>query len=237
MTYELVEDDELLAPSGVSFGNPGDESQDEDCGDVCDFNVGFSDSRRAVAIWVDAESRHLARVHLSSSWRERLANASLEEAFHEAFFLANARVGEVATLARPSSPEPIGDPHLGWADYPAVLERVEQLTERLRQLDQLPADEIEWADYKGEAVTGASSNGHVTVNLSLAGLTQRVAFDKRWLATAPTQEIVHCVLHAHERAYARYTPPTYVPGDHDRLSEELAGVRADLMSILTKEVQ
>lgn len=233
VSYDTVEDDELLAPQGLS------EVDDEETQDVegeWHFAHGFPDTRRAVRIWVDEDSRRLTRVRLSTRWRDRLGTRSLDDAFAEAFFLANARVGEIPELARPEVDEPELNPRLTWDDYETVLERVNSLGERMRDLDSRAPEDVEWPDYEGEKVTASSSNGHVTVTLSLAGLTDSVAIDKGWLTKARMPEIAESVLNAHERAYARYTPPTYIAGDYDRLALELARARADLLSILTKEM-
>ncbi|NHB83728.1 hypothetical protein G7085_00780 [Tessaracoccus sp. HDW20] len=106
MQYDAIEDDDLLAPKGVATGAEDDDA-DEFAGDWQPAH-GFPDTRRAVRIWVDEDTRRLRRVRLSTRWRERLGTARLEDAFAEAFFLANARVGGIDDLAAPTIEVPEG---------------------------------------------------------------------------------------------------------------------------------
>ncbi|NHB83727.1 hypothetical protein G7085_00775 [Tessaracoccus sp. HDW20] len=49
-------------------------------------------------------------------------------------------------------------------------------------------------------------------------------------------EIAEAVLSAHEKAYARYRPPVFVPGEHEELARELAEARGALRSIMSKGI-
>lgn len=233
MSYDAFEDDELLAPPGVC-DNAADDTE-EAAGEWTSAH-GFPDTRRAVRIWVDEDTRRLKRVRLSTRWRDRLGNHRLEDAFAEAFFLANARVGDVPVLTPPAIEVPDGDPTLTWEDQPRLLERIEELVERSVELQNRPAEQIRWADFQGTAVSASSAHGHVSVTLSLAGLTDSVEFDKAWLRQARMGEIAEAVQNAHERAYARYEPPVFIPGEHEELARDLAAARGALRSIMSKGI-
>ncbi|AQP46957.1 hypothetical protein BW730_04900 [Tessaracoccus aquimaris] len=237
MLHDPVEDDELLAPQGLGVEDTDD--LDDDTDDLTgDWQAahGYPDTRRAVRIWVDEDTRHLTKMRLSTRWRDRLGTHKLEDALAEAFFLANARVGDVPTLAPSTIEVPEGDPNLTWADHPRISEQIQTLLERVTELSSRAPDQVRWADFQGEQVTASSSHGHCTVTLSLAGLTDSVALDKKWLRTARMGEVVEAVLKAHEKAYAAYQPPVFVPGEHEELAAELAQAQGALQSIVSKGI-
>lgn len=235
MTYEAVDDDELLAPLGMGT-DPIDDDDDDDLAGEWQPAHGFPDTRRAVRIWVDEDTRRLRKVRLSTRWRDRLGTAKLDDAFAEAFFLANARVGDVPNLTVPPIEPGPTDPDLTWEDHARVSEQIQVLLERATALANRPADEIRWADFDGTPATGSSSRGTVTVTLSLAGLTDSVKFDKTWLSKARMGDVAEAVMQAHERAYANYRPPVFVPGDHEELAAELATAQAALRTIVSKGI-
>lgn len=239
VSYEAIEDDELLAPQG--YGNDdadaGDPEDSEDTADIEGEWViahGFPDTKRALRIWVDEDTRHLTKVRLSTRWRDRLGTKSLDDAFTEAFFLANARVGGVPTLEVPQQDEPEVDPTLTWEDYERLTARAQDLLDESNELDARAPEDVRWADFQGERASASSANGNVTVTLSLAGLTDSVSFDKKWLAKARMSEITDAVMSAHTKAYERYVPPTFVPGEHEDLAQKLAEVQAALNFIVSK---
>lgn len=232
MSYGVLEDDELLAPQYVApeaDDDPADEFEGQ-----WHFEQGFPDARRAVRIWLDEESRRVKRIRLSPRWRERLAGRSLDEAFAEAFFLGNARLGDGSLIQEPEAPESQGDPTLTWADYGRLVARMDELVERSDELFARAPEDVRWADYRGSQSTASSANGKVTVTLSLAGLTESVHVDRAWADKARMSDITDAVLTAHEKAYAKYVPPVFVPGEHEELALELAEARADLQSIMRK---
>lgn len=234
MSYGVLDDDELLAPPFVSAQADDDDDAPTEVEGQWQFEQGFPDARRAVRVWVDEHSRRVKRVRMSPRWRERLAGRSLDQAFGEAFFLANARLGDEVRLPEPEIAEPAGDPSLTWTDYDRILGRIQELVDRAEELFALPPDEVRWADFRGTAAVASSAHGNVTVTLSLAGLTDSVHFERAWVAKARMSEITDAVMSAHEKAYAKYVAPVFVPGEHEELAQELAGARASLQSIMMK---
>ena len=227
-----TDDDELLAPPTDHIHEDSDSTMDEESS--WDWAHGFTDSRRAVRIWVDESSRKLQRVKLSPRWREILGSRTLEDAFAEAFLLANARMTDDDPLSAPRIEVPAGDPDLTWEDQPRIVEQIERLLERAVELQSRQPADVRWADLKGERVSASSPRGYVRVTLSLAGLTEAVTFDREWLDEAPVREIADAVGAAHSRAYAKYQPPTFIPGEHEELARELAEAHAALRSIAEK---
>lgn len=232
MHDDAIENDELLAPMSAHDQSPlvtdgNDESPWQ-------WAHGFADSRTAVRIWVDEGSHRLQRVKISPRWRDILGNHRLEEAFTEALFLANARMGEDEALKAPTIEVPEGDPSLTLDDQPRIAERIERLIERSLELQNRAPEDVRWADLQGKTVTASSARGHVSVTLSLAGLTVAVQFDRDWLAHAQPGEIADALLGAHTRAYSRYEPPVFIPGEHEELAQELAEAQGALRSIMAK---
>lgn len=228
MTDELM-DDELLAPPGTTDSTldaPAD-------GTPWHFSHGFADSRQAVRIWVAEDTRHLQKVRLSPRWRERLAGRSLSDAFDEAFFGANIRFGESRNLEFPSAT-------VVESDFEGTFEQLEariaELDDRFSELEARAPENVRWADFAGERVRYTGPGGRVTVTLSLAGLTDSVEFDKSWLSAADAGEIAQQVLFAHSRAYARYVPPTFVPGEREELAAEFLQLEAALNALMSKGI-
>lgn len=237
VAYEAIEDDELLAPHPYPLDTEGPASQDDtpEADEAeWEFSHGFPDSKRVVRIWVDQETRHLTKIRLSPTWRERLGNRSLGQAFGEAFFLANLRTGGPDFTQ--AGPEPEVDESLTWEDYPQIKETIAQLRDRRRELEQTDPEEIRWADLVGEKAVGSAAGGAVRVTLSLAGLTEAVVFDRKWLLDARSAEVVAAVTRAHEQAYSKYQPPTFVPGEHEELARQFAAATAALDSIMSKGI-
>lgn len=228
MTDDVM-DDELLAPP--SFDVEPDESEEE--AETWHFSHGFTDARQVVRIWVDEETRHLQRVKLSSRWRERLAGRSLSEAFFEAFFCANIRFGESRNLEVPE-PEPVEVEFEG--THEELEEQYVQLMERFDELESRAPENVRWADFEGEKVRVSGRGGYVTVTLSLAGLTEKVEFDKAWLASAGVSEITDQVLKVHRKAYDSYVPPVFVPGEREELASECRNLSAALQSMMSKGI-
>lgn len=227
MTDDLMHD-ELLAPPGSSVPEEGAPAEGG-----WQFSHGFPDSRQAVRIWVDPETRQLQRVKLSNRWRERLAGRSLGDAFFEAFFLANTRFGSSRNMEYPEieAEEPEGDFTLD-----QLLDRLDELTERSAELDARAPENVRWADFEGERVRVSGRGGWVTVTLSLAGLTERVEFDRDWLAKADQSTICDQVLTVHRKAYERYVPPVFVPGEREELAAEFQQVQLALQSLMSKGI-
>ena len=237
MAFDPADDDELLAPQGYA-GEPEDDHEDTDeLEGEWQHSQGFPDTKRAVRIWVDEETRHLTKVRLSTRWRDRLSGRSLDDAFAEAFFLANARVGELPTLEGQEPEEPQADETLNWADLERLTGQFDDLMAKSDELDRRPDDEVRWADLQGEQVSATAANGAVTVTLSLFGLTESVHFDKKWVAKARMTEISEAVMSAHQKAYAKHVPPVFVPGEHEELAQEFAAVRAALETIMSKGIE
>lgn len=228
MTDELM-DDELLAPPGATESTTATSAD----GTTWHFSHGFTDSRQAVRIWVDEDTRHLYKVRLSSRWRERLAGRPLSDAFAEAFFVANVRFGESRNLEVP----PVTAEE---SDFDGTLEQLEawiaDLDHRFAELEARAPENVRWADFAGERVRYAGPGGRVTVTLSLAGLTDSVEFDKDWVASADAAEIAQQVLYAHSKAYARYSPPTFVPGEREELAAEFLQVEAAINALMSKGI-
>lgn len=228
MTDELM-DDELLAPPGAETPDP------QRTPDATDwhFSHGFADARQAVRIWVDEDTRHLRKVRLSPRWRDRLEGRSLTDAFAEAFFGANIRFGESTNLEIPTTAEQEPD-FDGTLDE--LQDRAAELGDRLVELEARAPEDVRWADFDGEQVRYTGSGGRVRVTLSLVGLTEQVDFDKEWLASAGADEIGAHVLAAHTKAYERYVPPTFVPGEREELAAEFMRVAAAIEKTLSKGI-
>lgn len=227
-------EDELLAPAGVS-GAANDSDQEGVPGEgTWRFSHGFTDSRQVVRIWVDEDTRHLERVRLSTRWRERLAGRSLSDAFAEAFFGANLRFGESRNLEIPLVPEPVEVDYNG--TFEDLMERLETLLDKLKELDARAPENVRWADFAGERVRYETPGSRVAVTLSLAGLTESVEFDKDWLASADAAQIGEQVLVAHQKAYDKYEPPVFVPGEREELAAEFTQVEAALRSLMSKGI-
>lgn len=232
MTDDVM-DDELLAPPSSDI--VPDESTDEAESDVeaWRFSHGFTDARQVVRIWVDEDTRHLERVKLSARWRERLAGHSLSDAFFEAFFCANLRFGQSRNLEVPE-PEPVEVEFEG--THEDLEEQYLDLMDRIRELDARAPENVRWADFEGEKVRASGRDGNVTVTLSLAGLTEKVEFNKSWLASAGASEIADQVLKVHRKAYDSYVPPVFVPGEREELAEECRKLSAALQSKMSKGI-
>lgn len=235
MTDLPVEDDELLAPASYSDADHDDAEPADDLQGEWQFSNGFPDSKRSVRIWIDEESRHLTKVRISPRWRELLGSRTLDDAFAEAFFLANARIGDDTQIQREDT-APEVDPTLTWSDAERIQETLTQLLERSAELEKRDPAEIRWADLQGTQATGTAAGGAVTVTLSLTGLTERVRFDRKWAADARMAEITDAVMRAHQQAYRRFQPPTFIPGEHEELAQELATVQAALNTIMSKGI-
>ena len=238
MTDDLM-DDEMLAPPASPRPDAAEDysSPDPDDGDAYagawHFSHGFTDARQAVRIWVDEETRHLTRVRVSPRWRDRLAGRSLDNAFDEAFFLANIRFGVSTNLEIPE----IETPEVDFTGTTQELEdRFNDLMERFAELESRAPENVRWADFRGEQVRYTPTNGRITVTLSLAGLTESVEFEKQWLAKADASAIGELVLAAHQKAYERYVPPTFVPGEREVLAAEFTHLQAALESHMTKGI-
>lgn len=229
MSDELLED-ELLAPQ---FMQGADEETSDSPPDSWRFSHGFADARQAVRIWVDEESRRLQRVRVSPRWRDRLAGRPLADAFGEAFFLANVRFGTPGNLEFPDE-VPLEVDYTGTFDQ--LEERFAALTDRFNEMEARAPENVRWADFDGERVSASSAGGRVTVTLSLAGLTEFIDLDREWLASAEVGEIADHVLAAHRRAYERYVPPTFVPGEREELAEEFRHLQAALHSLMSKGI-
>ncbi|GAA4905646.1 hypothetical protein GCM10025789_26220 [Tessaracoccus lubricantis] len=237
MTAEDFDDDMLAPPiDGVAGGIGGVDDHDGHT-DEWHPSHGFTDARMAVRVWVDEESRHVAKVHVSPRWREVLgANRSLEDAFQEAFFAASVRVDDGSSLIPDVLPEATPDPDstLTWADLEAVQERVLVLTERQEALSSRPDDQIRWAHLEGEQTL--ARRGPVTVALSWSGLAESVRFERNWLLSATSEQIEAGVLSTCRSAHANYSPPVFVPGEHEELAEEFHRAQRDLLTIMAKDI-
>lgn len=234
MTDSPVDDDELLAPDAY----PADEAEEREADELVgewQFSHGFPDSKRVVRVWVDEETRHLTKVRISPRWREILGSRSLDDAFGEAFFLANAHISDDSAPWE-AQPDPEVEPSHA-TDLSHLDEQLKQLLERADELNSRAPEDVRWADLTGERAVGTAVGGAVTVTLSLTGLTESVRFDRTWLQTASMSEVTGAIQRAHQQAYARHTPPTFVPGEHEELARDIAQTRTALMTILSKGIQ
>lgn len=230
---DAVLDDEFLAP--VAYDSHGhDDSEVEADDEEWEHAQGFPCTRRAIRIWVDEDTRRLTRVRLSTRWRERTAGRQLSDSFTEAFFLANARVGNNLPVAPSLQPEPSSDLDHTWENFQDLQDRAAELMERSDELAARPPHEVRWADLSGNRATAVSSNGHVRVTLGLGGLTETVEFSTTWLQKARSSEIADAVMSAHHKAYERYVPPVFIPGEHEELAAELAQVQADMQAMMAR---
>lgn len=236
VTHEQFEDELLAPPAGVMTESGQPES---DQAEPIEWHPshGFTDSRMAVRIWLDESARRISKVHVSPRWREILGpNRELQDAFGEAFFGASVRSsGGHEPLDSAALPEPTADPEspLTIADLPVVKERILALSEKQHTLLAKPDHEVRWADLDGDRVM--IERGPVSLSLSWAGLADRVRFDRNWLRTATSEQIASAVHQAATSAYARYVPPTFVPGEHEELATEFFQAQRDLLSIMAKE--
>lgn len=226
-------DDELLAPPSSDIVSEDSTDETDNDIDAWHFSHGFTDARRVIRIWVDEETRHLERVKLSPRWRERLAGHSLSDAFFDAFFCANLRFGQSRNMEVPE-PEPVEVEFEG--THEDLEEQYLDLMDRIRELDERAPENVRWADFEGEKVRVSSGDGNVTVTLSLAGLTEKVEFNKTWLASADASEIANQVLKTHRKAYDNYVPPVFVPGEREELAAECRKLSAALQSHMSKGI-
>lgn len=224
---DSVLDDELLAAPGVE---PQRSTPDDRPG--WDPSQGYTDSRRIIRCWVDEQTRHIERVKLSTRWRERLGGRSLEDAVMEALFFASMRFDTHGPLEKPEiEPAEVGP----FETFEQLMEQYQTTMERYEELAARDAEDVQWADFQGEKAE-ASIRGRVTVRLSLAGVTEHVAFDRNWLTHASPESIADHLLAAHRVAYERYEPPTFVAGEHEQLAAELAGLAQAIEARFAEEV-
>ncbi len=219
---------ETTAPYHAADDDLGDGPvvTEPDPGEATD---GFSDSSGTVRVWLDA-GRRLVQVRISNRWRERARGTSLTRMFDEAFLVANA-LG--AGLALPASDAPataLGSA-LGWDTLQEIHDRTTNVLEKAARLDHGP-EAPEPARWEGRGADGTSRNHMVQVYLSVHGSTESVWLDDGWLADAKVAEICDAVQEAHQDAYASFVPPTYVPGDHERLAVELEALQQETLALL-----
>lgn len=229
---DAVMEDDFLAPAGYEPGETDADPEVEPDEQEWEHAQGFPCTRRAVRIWVDEETRRLTRVRLSTRWRERIAGRQLADSFTEAFFLANAHVGNSLPSAPVPQPEPSAELEFTWENFQDLQERAAELMERSDELARRAPNEVRWADLRGNRATGLSNNGHVRVTLGLGGLTEAVELSSTWLQKARISEIADAVMGAHQKAYQNYVPPVFVPGEHEELAAELAQVQADMQAMM-----
>ncbi len=209
--------DELLAPIGA--------------GEQWTAEQGYPDSSLSVRIWVDDDKR-LTKVRISNRWRDRAKGTSLSSMFDEAFLLANA------TLASSTPPQfgadaPAGQgAALSWDSLDAILSESAQLDQEAARLDALPPDQVVPNRWQGNQVEGLSANQMVAVLLSIHGRTERVVFSEQWLRQARVSEVCEAVMEAHRQAYARFVPPVFEAGDHQRLADRYARLQDQSMALL-----
>lgn len=235
MTDEEYED-ELLAPPGdvaTGVGPVTEDPTDQPEAQWYPFH-GFPDSRTAVRVWVDEQSRELTRVHVSPRWREVLGpKRTLDDAFREALFAASVRAGG----PDPFLPQPDDDAEPGaldaaHLDAEEVRARITNLNERFDELAQRPPHDVRWADLQGEKTI--AQRGPVSVTLSLDRTVEAVRLERAWCVSASPENIETAVLQTARLAYANYVAPVFVPGEHEELASEFEQARRDLMSILAK---
>lgn len=232
-------DDELLAPPGDVLAEAAPVVDDPVEATEAQWHPshGFPDSRTAVRVWVDEETRHLTKVHVSPRWRDVLgANRSLDDAFQEALMAASVRVGSPDPFLPEPTEEQGSDPDspLTWADLPAIQERMLSLHERAQELRQRDPKEVRWADLQGEKTH--VKRGPVSVTLSLQGLAEHVRIDRHWLQSATADQIEAAVLQTTRAAYTQYVPPVFVPGEHEELALEMERTERDLITIMAKGI-
>ena len=214
---DAVAPDDLLAPTGA--------------GEEWTPDQGYPDSSLSVRIWVDDDKR-LTKVRISNRWRDRARGTSLSSMFDEAFVLANATLG--ASVPPFDDVPDDTDPSdvLSWDSLDAILAETTRLANEAAALDQLPPEQVTPNRWVGSPVEGYSINQMVAVRLSIHGRTEKVAFSAEWLRQARVAEVCDAVIEAHLAAYAQFVPPSFEPGDRQRLADRYARLRNQSMALL-----
>lgn len=210
-------DDDLLVPVGAA-----EEWTPEQ---------GYPDSSRSVRIWMDDEKR-LTKVRISNRWRDRAKGTSLSSMFDEAFLLANATLGSSVPPATASAAETPQDTPLSWEALDAVLAETARLDRESAELDEHP-EEVTASRWIGASVEGYNAQHTVGVRLSLHGRTEKVDFSEQWLRQARVSEVCDGIMEAHRDAYTRFSPPTYEPGDRERLAGRYARLQEQIMALMS----
>lgn len=228
--------DELLAPPSdvAAEDQPVMDDPAAAVPDQWHPSHGFADHRMAVRVWVDEDSRQLTRIHVSPRWRDILGpHRSLEDAFLEAFLAASIRSGaDPLDTTEPAIATARAEGELGWADLEDVTETILALVEKQADLGARAPEDVRWATHEGEQTV--VRRGPVTLTLSLAGLAESVRFDRTWQHAATADQIAAAVLKTARSAYADYTPPVLIPGEHEELAEEFFQAQRDLLTIMEK---
>lgn len=209
--------DELLAPIGA--------------GEQWTPEQGYPDSSLSVRIWVDDDKR-LTKVRISNRWRDRAKGTSLSSMFDEAFLLANATLASSAPPRSAASAQAGQAPALSWDSLDAILAESARLDQEAARLDALPPEQVVPNRWLGSQVEGLSANQMVAVLLSIHGRTERVVFSEQWLRQARVSEVCEAVMEAHRQAYARFVPPVFEAGDHQRLADAYARLQDQSMALL-----
>lgn len=220
-------------PEGADLGALSSSPEENESAQDTDFEehpdglgAGYPDVTMSVRVWLSAE-RRLAKIRISNAWRDRSRGTSLSNMIDQAFLFAYASVETLPEL-NTQLPTPDKKIDLTWDEIAKLADRVLAAS---TESDAL-GDQAEPSHWEGHSVQGTDPGHHVTVTLDLHGMTAAVNFDKVWLDKSRVSELCKAIEAAHRDAYRKYTPPTYVEGDHAKLVSTSASIQSDVNAML-----
>lgn len=204
-------EDEVLAPDSSLAGDVEHEDDPEE--ETVDG--GYGDPDHIVRLWFDDD--HLTRVRVSSRWRERLGNRTLDQCFGQAIMMTNMRVAEVQPRPAPAFEE------VDFSHLPSLSPRsVAAFTELFDGVQGRWAQALEHRDESRVAPppppVGRSKG--VSVRLGSDGRLVSVSFEPKWLESAESIAIRAHVMRGWAKARSCFVPPV-----EDR--EELDGLETE----------
>lgn len=228
--------DELdpMAPPGQGFDD-ADESVDEldvlDRGDrPWGPEAGFPDGYGVLRVWTD-DTGLITKVRVSPSWRERLAKsrAHLSMPFAQAFALVNSYYHSESSNALQQDDQREARHALSWERIDEVSRELERLK---GELDGMGPEQA--GHWEGGLAIGQSPDKLVAIELTLHGDLGRIQFNNRKLEDCRVRQITDAVVRAHADARAQYQSPTYIEGEHDRVSAQLTDLRNELLAMMRR---
>ncbi|MBO1031598.1 YbaB/EbfC family nucleoid-associated protein [Tessaracoccus sp. SD287] len=225
---EFDELDPMTAPS-ASFGEEEPEEADalEHTGPWTAAR-GFSDPHGAVRVWVD-ETVTINKVRMSPSWRDRVGKQGLEAAFGLVFLQINNYFRDLLPAESLAADDRTAKRPLHWDTMWELCQRNERIRSQLAQLG--PESDGRWV---GQSATGVAPDRSVAITLNVHGQLERIEFGKQWLEAARIRQISDAVVRAHQDAKAQFVPPTYEPGERDRLQHEMSDNRHELLAMMRR---
>ncbi|CAI9407891.1 hypothetical protein [Aestuariimicrobium sp. T2.26MG-19.2B] len=189
---------------------------------------GFPDGYGVVRVWVDDDKR-ITKVRLSPSWREKSGRTPLVMAFASSFTYINSYGRDDSPSDLLQVDEGEASRPFSWEQIDELARRTEQLTERLGALG--PESEGQW---RGTEAVGESPDKLCAIRLELNGDLGSIQFNERKLAQSRVREVTDAVVKAHAAALANFQPAQYEPGEADRLTGELQGLRNEALAMMRR---